>query len=82
MADTVSLRINGKQLSVAAGTVLAAAVLDSGASLFRKSVSGEARGPVCGMGICYECRVTVDGIPHQRACMIACAEGMEVETDA
>lgn len=37
---------------------------------FRTSVTGEARGPLCGMGICHECRVTLDGEAHQLACMI------------
>lgn len=35
---------------------------------FRTSVSGEPRAPMCGMGICMECRATVDGVPHQRTC--------------
>jgi succinate dehydrogenase/fumarate reductase-like Fe-S protein len=30
------------------------------------------------MGICMECRVTVNGVPHRRSCMLACAPGMEV----
>jgi hypothetical protein len=32
------------------------------------------------MGICFECRVTIDGVPHRRACMEACAPEMRVET--
>ena len=34
------------------------------------------------MGICYECRVTIDGRAHAKSCQIPCAEGMEVRTDA
>jgi sarcosine oxidase subunit alpha len=45
------------------------------------SVSGEPRGPLCGMGICFECRVTIDGRAHQRACQIPCRSGMQVWTD-
>jgi sarcosine oxidase subunit alpha len=44
----------------------------------RFSIEGEARAPLCGMGICMECRVTVNGIPHQRSCQLICAPGMEV----
>jgi len=33
------------------------------------------------MGICFECRVTVDGDPHRRACLEPVRDGMEVETD-
>jgi hypothetical protein len=32
------------------------------------------------MGICMECRVTVDGVPHQRSCLLLCDAGMEVVT--
>jgi sarcosine oxidase subunit alpha len=41
-----------------------------------------ARGGFCGMGVCQECRVTVDGRPDQRACMTEVRDGMEVSTDA
>jgi sarcosine oxidase subunit alpha len=44
-------------------------------------VLGESRGPLCGMGICMECRVTINGQPHCRSCQTLCEEGMEVRTD-
>ncbi len=81
MADTVSITINGKPVRVAAGSSVAAAVLGAGEFAFRRSVTGEPRGPVCGMGICFECRVTVNGRPHQRSCMLLCEQGMDVRTD-
>ncbi len=37
---------------------------------FRTSVTGEPRAPLCGMGVCMECRATVDGVPHQRTCQV------------
>jgi sarcosine oxidase subunit alpha len=49
---------------------------------FRRSVTGELRGPLCGMGICMECRVTLNGRPHERSCQLLCAPGMEISTDA
>ncbi|HEY8977298.1 MAG TPA: 2Fe-2S iron-sulfur cluster-binding protein, partial [Burkholderiaceae bacterium] len=39
------------------------------------------RQPVCGMGVCGECRVTVDGRAHRLGCQTACAPGMEILTD-
>ncbi len=72
--------VNGKSVSVAEGTTVAVAVLLSGVSAFRTSVSGEPRGPLCGMGICYECRVTVDGEAHARSCQLLCRPGMQVTT--
>ena len=65
-----------------AGVTVAAALLDLGIAAFRRSVSGEPRHPVCGMGTCYECRVTIDGVAHRRACLVVVAEGMHVTTAA
>lgn len=62
------------------GATLAAARAKQGIDATRTSVSGEPRGPLCGMGICFECRVTVDGQPHVRACQTPAREGMEVRT--
>lgn len=82
MPDTVTLSLNGQALRVPFGSTVAAAILLNGVTTFRHSVTGEARAPLCGMGICYECRVTVNGQAHARSCQIVCAEGMEVRTDA
>ena len=81
MAAPIQLRVNGQTVSVAAGTVVAAAVVLAGQNRFRRSVGGEARGPLCGMGICMECRVTINGCAHARSCQILCEQGMEVRTD-
>jgi len=76
----VDIVVNGKAISVLAGATVATALLNAGESGFRQSVSGEARGPVCGMGICYECRVTIDDLPQQRACLRVAESGMRIET--
>jgi sarcosine oxidase subunit alpha len=81
MADQIQLRVNGITVSVTAGTVVAAAVAQAGQTRFRRSVGGEARGPLCGMGICMECRVTINGQAHGRSCQTVCQEAMEVRTD-
>ena len=41
-----------------------------------------ARGPLCAMGTCFECRVRVDGVPHVRACLTPVREGMRVALGA
>jgi D-hydroxyproline dehydrogenase subunit gamma len=79
--ELISVRINGASVQVAQGTSVAAAILNSGCAIFRRSVSGRPRGPLCGMGICFECRVTIDNIAHRRSCQILCCEGMEVRTE-
>lgn len=78
----VTVRVDGSEVRVRAGSTVATAVLAAGGATFRRSVSGQPRGPLCGMGTCYECRVTVNGRPHVRACMTTCSPGMEVRTDA
>jgi NADPH-dependent 2,4-dienoyl-CoA reductase/sulfur reductase-like enzyme len=75
------LRINGQPVEAVAGVSVAAAVAAGGAAA-RISLRGEQRGPLCGMGICYECRVTIDGVAHLRGCQIPAAEGMEIATGA
>ncbi len=65
---------------MADGTTVAAAGLNAGEMAFRTSVSGQGRGPLCGMGICFECRLTINGEPHIRSCVILAEDGMEVET--
>jgi predicted molibdopterin-dependent oxidoreductase YjgC len=81
MAERIRLVIDGRAVSVAEGTSVAAALLGCGFTTFRHSVTGEPRAAVCGMGICFECRVTIDGQAHRRACQILCREGMRVETE-
>jgi len=79
--NVIALKINNNSISVDDGTTVAVAILAAGVSQFRHSVSGESRGPLCGMGVCFECRVTIDRVAHQRSCSIIAQDGMEVVTD-
>jgi D-hydroxyproline dehydrogenase subunit gamma len=81
-AERVEIVVDGQRLEVAAGTSVASALLNAGVVAFRRSTRGDARAPLCGMGICYECRVAIDGAPHQRSCMVTVAPGMSIETGA
>jgi sarcosine oxidase subunit alpha len=80
MSEQISVSVNGARIDVAAGSSVAVAMMIAGASC-RRSVSGEPRGPLCGTGICFECRAEIDGVPHRRSCQIACEPGMEIRTD-
>lgn len=75
----LSISINGRRMEVAVGTTVAAAIVEAGLNS-RISVRGEPRQPLCGMGICYECRAEIDGRPQQRTCQIVCQAGMRVIT--
>jgi sarcosine oxidase subunit alpha len=76
----VIIRINGKNFEAPANSTVAVALLMAGQTTFRLSVSGEVRAPLCGMGICFECRVTIDGQCHARSCQIPVREGMDIQT--
>lgn len=81
MPKEVTLTINGVAVRVIEGATVAAAIMQAGFAGFRKSVSGEMRAPLCGMGICFECRVIIDGQAHARSCQIVCRDHMQVRTD-
>ncbi|WP_322044875.1 2Fe-2S iron-sulfur cluster-binding protein [Paraburkholderia sp. J67] len=83
MPDMVTLNVDGRSVQVARGSsVVAAIALATGAAgvVTRESVSGAQRGPLCGMGVCQECRVTIDGVRHRLACQTLCAPGMIITT--
>jgi predicted molibdopterin-dependent oxidoreductase YjgC len=80
MSESISVRVDGKMVSVRAGSTVAVAVLASGATC-RVSVTGQHRSPLCGMGTCFECRVAINGEPQRRSCQVLCEANMEIETN-
>lgn len=80
MSERVALFVDGRPITATAGDSVAAALLNSGVLALRVSVTGAVRGPLCGMGTCEECRVTIDGIANQRACLAEVGEGMRITT--
>ncbi len=82
MPDSIQIHINGKPSQVAPGTTVAVALALAGVTRFHRSVASEPRGPLCGMGVCFECRVTINGQSQCRSCLTLCEAGMEVQTDA
>ncbi|MEM7584286.1 MAG: (2Fe-2S)-binding protein [Acidobacteriota bacterium] len=78
MSLRIQLWIDDRAVSVPAGSNVAAAMLSLGGA--HRSVHGEPRAPVCGMGVCWECRVWLDGI-ETRGCLLSAADGMRVRTD-
>ena len=81
MPETVTVVVNGVSVNMPAGSMVSAAILKTGTTTFRRSVTGQPRGLLCGMGICFECRVTIDGEAHCRSCQTICKDGMDVRTD-
>ena len=82
MPERVRLTVDGRVVEAEAGTSVLAALWNAGTRTVRSSVVGEGRGPLCGMGTCHECRVTIDGDSHRRSCLETVRAGMEVRTGA
>jgi sarcosine oxidase subunit alpha len=73
--------VNGRPTAAYEGETIHAALIGAGYRQLSKSKSGEPRGVFCGMGVCYECLVTVNKVPAQQACVTMVEAGMEVEID-
>ena len=76
----VEIVIDGRRVTVPAGITIAAALFNHGVTTLRQSVSDSPRGVLCGMGVCFECRVTIDGVAHQRACLVPVTNGIHIAT--
>jgi predicted molibdopterin-dependent oxidoreductase YjgC len=72
---------DGREVLAYEGETVAAALLAAGQRVLRLTGRrGEPRGLFCGMGVCFDCLVQVDGRPNVRACQTPAAEGLRVET--
>jgi predicted molibdopterin-dependent oxidoreductase YjgC len=78
--QAISLTVDGDPLLAYEGETIAGALLASGRHALRHTRHGQPRGLYCGIGLCFECLVTVNGTPNVRACLTPVAAGMVVET--
>ena len=78
----ITVQINGQSTPAFDGETIAAVLLSQNQRKFRRTAGGQARGFFCGMGICYDCLVTVNNTPNIRACVTPVADGMVIETTA
>lgn len=76
----VEIVVDGEGLLAYEGETIAAAMLAVGRRIFRRTSSGEARGVYCGMGVCFDCVMVVNGTPNIRACQTRVNAGMTVRT--
>lgn len=76
---TVTLQVQGQPITARAGDTLAIALLNAGVVQFRQTpVSGQVRGPLCLMGVCFDCLVEVDGRQNVQSCMVEVCDGMQI----
>jgi predicted molibdopterin-dependent oxidoreductase YjgC len=70
---------DGRPIEFRPGQSVGAALIAAGIRSWRTTrVGGRPRGLFCGIGICYDCLVVVDGRPNELACRVPAAEGMTV----
>jgi D-hydroxyproline dehydrogenase subunit gamma len=74
----VGVTLDGRTVLAHEGESVAALLLVEGHVATRRTRGGSARGVFCGMGVCFDCLVVVDGVPNVRACVTWVRDGMDV----
>ena len=78
--DKFEIEVDGRAISARKGQTIAEALLANGLRGLRMTRKQSPRGVYCGMGICYECRMIVNGIPNVRTCMTPATPGCRIAT--
>lgn len=79
MKDTFDF--DGRRIPFVPGQSVGAALTAAGVSSWRTTRrKGRPRGLFCGIGVCFDCLVTIDGRPNERACLLPATSGAEVTT--
>ncbi len=73
----VTILLDGEPIEAYEGDTVAAVLLARGEIATRTTPGGEPRGIFCGMGVCFDCLMVIDGVPNTRACMKWVREGLE-----
>jgi len=81
MTSQISFTFNGEEFSCVPGQSIAAALIAADKRDLRTTRFGdEPRSIFCGIGICFDCVVVIDGVANQRSCLIEAKQGMKVES--
>ena len=77
----LTVSVDGEPAEAYPGETVATLLLALGRQTLRHTDHLHApRGLFCGMGVCFDCLVTVDGQANVRACMTPVQAGMTIET--
>ncbi|WP_163970877.1 (2Fe-2S)-binding protein [Oceanobacillus halotolerans] len=77
----VTITFNGTSYTALEGESIAAALLANNIRTLRYSeIAKSPRALYCGIGHCFECRVTVDGVRSKRACITTVKDGMFISS--
>ncbi len=83
MSKLISFTFNGKTFEGEPGQTIAAVLIDNGQRVLRSTrFAGNERSIFCGIGICFDCVVTINGISNQRTCLVEIVDGMKVESQS
>ena len=81
MKEKITFTYNGDEFTCESGQSIAAGLIASDNRELRKTRFGnEPRSIFCGIGICFDCVVVIDGVANQRSCLIEAKPGMKVES--
>lgn len=79
MSDLVHVEFDGQHLTATRGQSVGSALTAAGITAWRTTrFDARPRGLFCGIGVCFDCLIEVDGIPNQRACLVAVTDGMRL----
>jgi len=79
--ETITIEVDGEPMAAHLGETVAGALMAEGRRVFRETFRrSRPRGLYCGMGVCFDCLVVIDGQPNNRACMTYVTDGMKVAT--
>jgi D-hydroxyproline dehydrogenase subunit gamma len=82
VAESFSISFDGVPIQARCGQTIAAALVSGGHRSWRTTrTGGEARGLFCGIGVCYDCLVTVNDVSSVRACLAAARPGDVITTE-
>ncbi len=77
----VKITVNGVVITAIEGEPIVSALIAAGIMTFRETrVLKEPRGYFCGIGLCSDCMMVVDGVPNVRTCITPVRDGMTIET--
>jgi hypothetical protein len=78
----ITITFDGQPIRAFAEDSVGAALTRAGMRSWRTTRrKGRPRGLFCGIGVCYDCLLTVDGAANQRACLVPAVDGMELNSD-
>lgn len=77
--EVVTVSFDGRTIRTSAGQSIGSALVTNGITAWRNTRKhARPRGLFCGIGVCFDCLVGVDGVANQRACLVEVRDGMEI----